>query len=195
MHILFVNCCISQSGGSRTKMLCDAFICAYQKEHPEDMVDELTLENEELSWMTAETLNQRDALIADKQYTAPIFRYAWQLAQADKIIVGAPYWDLSFPALLKVYIENVSVNGIAFHYTEQGPEGLCRAKKLLYLTTAGGFLNGADSGIAYMNDVCNMFGIGAFDSIAAEGLDIDGADIGGIMEQACKEAAALAVYW
>lgn len=195
MNVLFVNCCISQNSQSRTNLLCDAFIDAYHEAHPEDTVDELVLENEALAWMTAETLNRRDALIAKKQMDGPVFRYARQFARADKILIGAPYWDMSFPALLKVYIENVSVNGIAFHYTEQGPQGLCDAQKLLYLTTVGGFLNGADSGIAYLNDVCNMFGIGAFDSIAAEGLDIDGADVGGIMEQACKEAKALALRW
>lgn len=195
MNVLFVNCCISQNSQSRTKLLCDAFIDAYHEAHPEDTVDELVLGNEALAWMTAETLNRRDTLIAKKQMDGPVFRYARQFARADKILIGAPYWDMSFPALLKVYIENVSVNGIAFHYTEQGPQGLCDAQKLLYLTTVGGFLNGADSGIAYLNDVCNMFGIGAFDSIAAEGLDIDGADVGGIMEQACKEAKALALRW
>ena len=38
--------------------------------------------------------------------------------KADEIVIGAPYWDLSFPAALKVYIEHVSVCDIAFHYTE-----------------------------------------------------------------------------
>lgn len=195
MHILFVNCCISQNASSRTKMLCDAFFCAYRQAHPKDTVEELTLANEPLSPMTAKDLDRRDALIANRQFDDPMFRYARQLAHADQVVVGAPYWDMSFPAILKVYIENVSVNGIAFHYTEQGPKGLCRAQKLLYLTTAGGFINGADSGVAYMNDVCKMFGIDAFDSIAAEGLDIDGADVSKIMEQACKEAGALAGRW
>lgn len=139
MDILFVNCCISQKKEeSRTLGLCRAFIEAYEKAHPQDRVSELALEDEALSWMTAPRLNQRDGLVEKGDYDDELFCYARRFAQADKIIVGAPYWDKSFPALLKVYIENVSVNGIAFHYTENGPEGLCRARKLLYLLTCGG---------------------------------------------------------
>lgn len=196
MDILFANCCISQKKEeSRTLGLCRAFIEAYEKAHPQDRVSELALEDEALSWMTAPRLNRRDGLIGKGDYDDELFCYARRFAQADKIIVGAPYWDKSFPALLKVYIENVSVNGIAFHYTENGPEGLCRARKLLYLLTCGGEIGQADSGIAYLQDVCDMFGIKAFDSIAAEGLDIEGADVKALMEQACGEARALAELW
>ena len=36
------------------------------------------------------------------------------------------YWDLSFPAALKIYIEHAAVMGVTFHYTEEGRcEGLC----------------------------------------------------------------------
>lgn len=196
MDILFVNCCISQKKeNSRTLALCRAFVEAYEQAHPQDEISELVLEQEPLSWMTVPKLDRRDGLIGKGGYDDELFRYARRFARADKIIVGAPYWDKSFPALLKVYIENVSVNGIAFHYTENGPEGLCRARKLLYLLTCGGEIGKADSGIAYLEDVCDMFGIKAYDSIAAEGLDIEGADIKALMEQACNEARALAGQW
>lgn len=53
-------------------------------------------------------------------------RLAEQFAQADEIVVAAPYWDLSFPSILKVYLERVCVTGITFHYVENREEGLCR---------------------------------------------------------------------
>lgn len=66
-----------------------------------------------------------------------MFDIGKDFAEADEIVIGAPYWDLSFPAALKIYIEHAAVMGVTFHYTEEGRcEGLCRAKHLTYITTA-----------------------------------------------------------
>ena len=56
-----------------------------------------------------------------------MFCYARQFAAADRIVIAAPLWDLSFPAQLKVYLENIYVTGIVTKYSEAGePVGLCR---------------------------------------------------------------------
>lgn len=68
-----------------------------------------------------------------------MFDYAHQFADADDIIIAAPYWDLGFPAQLKTYIENIYVPGIVSAYNDHGQScGLCRARSLTYITTAGG---------------------------------------------------------
>ena len=60
-----------------------------------------------------------------------MFELARQFAAADQIVIAAPYWDLSFPAALKQYFEQINVLGITFAYTPEGvPKGLCRARKL-----------------------------------------------------------------
>lgn len=46
-----------------------------------------------------------------------MFKYAHEFANADLIVIAAPFWDLSIPALLKVYIENIAVDGITFEYS------------------------------------------------------------------------------
>ena len=43
-----------------------------------------------------------------------VLRDCEQFQRADAILIAAPFYDLSIPALLKVYIENVSVDGITF---------------------------------------------------------------------------------
>ena len=89
--------------------------------------------------MDRETLNKRTALIEQGDYSDQMFDYAKQFAGADTIIIAAPYWDLSFPATLKTYIENIYVTGIVSAYDESGmPVGLCKAEELYYVTTAGG---------------------------------------------------------
>lgn len=58
--------------------------------------------------------------MARGDYRDPLFRYAKQFAQAADIVVAAPYWDLSFPAILKVYLEQICVTGLTFQYTPEG---------------------------------------------------------------------------
>ena len=71
-------------------------------------------------------LRKRDELIAARSFDDDMFALARQFAEADRVVIAAPYWDLSFPAVLKQYIEAINVSGITFEYTEEGfPRGLC----------------------------------------------------------------------
>ena len=97
--------------------------------------------------------------------------------QAD-IVIGVPYWDLSFPAAFKTYLEHVSVCELTFHYTEDARcEGICKAKRITYITTCGGFVEGANFGYEYIVGIAKMFGIPEVRFVAAEGLDIVGIDV------------------
>lgn len=132
-NVLFVDCCI-RGEASRTKKLADAFLSAL----PADCrVTRLDLMAEELSYFKDGYFAQREQLLAAGERDHPRFRYAHQFAQADRIVIAAPFWDLSFPALLKVYIEQVSVDGITFGSTESGLPGLAarlpdHARRLLH---------------------------------------------------------------
>jgi FMN-dependent NADH-azoreductase len=91
----------------------------------------------------------------------------------DKIIVAAPIWDLSFPSILKIYFENISVSNITFRYESSGLVGLAKAKEFIYLATAGGFLDEFNLGYLYTKDLFKMFGINNSKSYILNALDID----------------------
>ena len=120
-----------------------------------------------------------------------MFALARQFAQADDIVVAAPYWDLSFPAVLKQYIEQINVSGVTFRYSEEGiPEGLCKANRLFYITTAGGDFVPDDYGYGYIKALAeNFYGIKTVELIKAAGLDIVGADVEQILSS-CEEESA-----
>lgn len=115
-----------------------------------------------------------------------MFDLARQFAEAETIVIAAPYWDLSFPAALKQYLEQINVVGITFKYTEEGiPVGLCRAERIFYVTTAGGFFVPEDYGFGYVKALAhNYYGIQDVRKIEAVGLDIAGADAEAIMAAA-----------
>lgn len=192
MNILFLDCCV-RGGDSRTLSLCKVFLAELCRRHPEADVRTVALYETAIGAMGREELDERDRLIGEKRFSDPVFDYAREFAAADYVLVGAPYWDLSFPACLKNYIERISVNGIAFTYVETGSLGLCRAKELMYISTAGGFVpGGRHAGEEYMKQICDFYGVGKFKSYCLEGLDICGTDVKGKMEKASAEVAALA---
>lgn len=189
-NVLFVDCCIRR-GDSRTKRLADAFLSAL----PEDFsVTHLDLMAENLAYFKDSSFAQREALLAAGKRDHPRFRYAHQFAEADEIVIAAPFWDLSFPALLKVYIEQVSVDGITFGSSADGLRGLCKARHLVYLTTRGGFYTGdaMEMGSRYLDVLHDFFGIGSYACIAADGMDVAGFDGAGSLAAACESARALA---
>ncbi len=102
-----------------------------------------------------------------------MFYYAKQFAEADEIVIAAPFWDLSFPAILKAYMEQITVSGITFEYVSGRPHGLCKAKSLTYVTTSGGPIF-ADFGYEYIKTLAKSFyGIEKTKAYRAMNLDVD----------------------
>lgn len=184
--ILFVNACARPD--SRTFLLAKKAVEAISGDF--EMVD---LFEEDLKPLNYDELSKRDRFIEKADYSDRMFRFAGQFSAADEIVIAAPYWDLSFPAILKCYIEAICVNGLTFAYNEAGiPEGLCKAERLIYVTTAGGFIPENNYGYDYVKQLCNdLFGIKNTLCIKAEGLDIQGADVSGIIKKSAEQVMQL----
>lgn len=125
-----------------------------------DRQEELILEDEPVQALNSERLNRRTGLIEKGEYDNEMFRYARQFKQADCIVISAPYCR---------------------------PHGLCRAKKLYYVTTSGGYVGGGNYGYEIVKSMAGMFGIGSAECILAEGLDINTNDVEAILERTAGE--------
>ncbi|MBF0835332.1 NAD(P)H-dependent oxidoreductase, partial [Bacteroides acidifaciens] len=44
-----------------------------------------------------------------------------QFVNADKYVFVTPFWNFSFPPVMKAYLDSVSVAGKTFKYTAEGP--------------------------------------------------------------------------
>ena len=178
--ILFVNGCVREN--SRTLELARAVLA---KEN--DAIEEIRLYPNGPDGLDAGKLALRDALLANREFDHPMFRWARQFADAEAIVLAAPYWDLAFPAKVRAYLEEVTISGITFRYGENGiPQGLCKAKRLIYVTTAGGpIFENFNFGYDYVKALAQGFyGISEVSLIKAEGLDVWGAEAAAIMEEA-----------
>ena len=179
--VLYINACVRSE--SRTDRIARALL-----EEITDKYGEIRLSEIHLHPLSEEELNKRTAYIEKGEYSNPMFDPAKQFADAEIIVIAAPYWDMSFPASLKVYLENIYVTGIVSEYGPDGkPHGLCKAKKLYYVTTAGGPYV-PNFSYDYIKKLANeCFGIRETALIKAEMLDVVGFDAEEIVEKTINE--------
>lgn len=100
------------------------------------------------------TNTQKDAL----KYSDKLVN---ELMQADEIIIGAPIYNFSVPAVLKAWIDMIARAGVTFKYTENGPQGLLKNKKVYIATASGGVPIGSELDFAtkYLKHVMSFIGI------------------------------------
>ena len=179
-NILFINACCRDN--SRTLELAKHVLSKLS-----GTVQEVKLYSEDISPLGAEELELRDKAFEKKDFSSSEFNLAKQFANAKTIVIATPYWDLMFPAVLKCYFEKITVNGLTFCYGENGAiRTLCKAKKLIYVTTAGGPII-HNFGFDYISALAkNFYGINDLQCVKAEGLDIYGADVKSIIETVKK---------
>ena len=182
--ILFINACIRPN--SRTLELAN-----YVLSKLNGKVEEVNLYNEELLPLNLKELDLRDRANKSKDFSNSVFNLARQFASAKIIVIAAPYWDLSFPSVVKTYFEKITVNGLTFKYGENGvPTGLCNGQNLVYVTTSGGPII-YNFGYDYVSTLAKGFyGIKNVQIVKAEGLDVYGADVDTIMSIAKKSFKA-----
>lgn len=190
-ELLLIDCCV-RGRESRTRKLTEAFLEGLDRQ--KFQVTVVSPEAEGMVPLTGANFAQREKLVEEGYLDHPRFHYAHQFAQADVVVFAAPLWELSFPAILKVYIENVSVKGITFGCDTDGLFGSCRGSRMVFLTTRGERYGDSrlEQGSRYLEAMAEFFGFEGYACIAADGLDANGADAGTILADACGRARGLA---
>lgn len=191
--VLYIKANIKPEGVSRTFKISDSFVEQYKKFNPNDEIITLDLYKESINFLKEKDLNSIFGPKTDESKNNSILKYAYQFAEADKYIIAAPMWNLSIPAILKAYIDYVSVTGITFKYTSEGPVGLCHGKKAIHIVTRGGaYSEGSaasyEMGDRYLRTIFGFFGITDFSTVSAEKLDVMGENVEAILENAIKKA-------
>lgn len=196
MNLLYINACPRGPGRSRTLLVADAFLSAHAAAYPQARVRVHDVAALGLAPVDGPALERREALIDAAAWADPLFAPARAFQAADGLLIAAPYWDLMFPAMLKAYIEHVFIRELTFRYVRDEPVGLCAARRALFLTTAGSPIGRQSFGSDYLRATLSMLGVGRFDSIAAEGLDLAGADAEAIVARAAAAAGRQgASFW
>lgn len=191
MKLLYVDACV-RGEASRTARLADVFLKECRRLMPDMTVTVQRLSEMGLKPIDARTLTMKEALCDRHAWDDPFLQTAAAFQEADVVLVAAPYWDLSFPSQLKVWVENVYVRNLTFRYEDDRCIGLCRGRESVYITTAGSPIGENDWGAGYMKAVLTTLGIPAFTAIRAEALDLAGRDAAAIIRDAEQRAVQAA---
>ncbi|MFY8258438.1 NAD(P)H-dependent oxidoreductase [Clostridium perfringens] len=192
--VLYIKANIKNEGESRTFKVSDSFVEEYKKNNPEDEIITLDLYKENIDFLRADDLGKLFGPKDEESKNNSILKYAYQFADTDKYIIAAPMWNLSFPAILKAYIDYVSVSGITFKYTAEGPVGLLNNKKAVHIVSRGGGYDNSpyEMGDRYLRTILGFFGIKDIETIAIDNLDVMGVNVEEKVEEGIEKAISLA---
>ena len=116
---------------------------------------------------------------------------------ADTVVIGAPMYNFTLPSQLKAWIDRIVIAGATFRYTENGPEGLAKGKRVIIALARGGFYDGGSPAAGlehletYLRGVFNFIGIEP-EFVVAEGLNLSPEHRSTSIEQAHKDVFLLA---
>jgi len=153
---------------SATRELRAAIVAQWQDAVPGLAVDYRDLDANPLPHLTGGVL-----VCSDAAATAESEAAMDQFLTTDVIVIGAPMYNFGVPSTLKAWIDRVAVAGKTFRYTENGPEGLAKGKRLVIASGRGGIYGDsspADFQEAYLRQVFGFLGISDIEFVRAEGV-------------------------
>ena len=116
---------------------------------------------------------------------------------ADTIVIGAPMYNFTVATQLKAWIDRIVIAGATFRYTENGPEGLAKGKRVIIAIARGGMYGEGSPAAAlehvetYLRGVFNLIGIEP-EFVVAEGLNVSPDHRSSAIERALGETVRLA---
>lgn len=182
MATLFINAAFRE--GSRTLKLAESYLAGNNRE-----VKRIELGDEYPQPLTRASLEVYNQSVSKRDFRDSMFDAARQFVEADEIVIAAPFWNYSIPAVLYAYLEMVCSQGVSFDMDEKGNYySLCKARRLTYITTAGGPIPENDHAFGYIRDLCTVFWkIDDVRYYKAECLDVYGADVEGILSRVIEQ--------
>jgi FMN-dependent NADH-azoreductase len=169
MNILHIDSSIL-GGNSASRLLSRELVSRLTRENPGAQVNYLDLATDALPHLSAGSLAQ-----ADEGEAARNSQAMSDFLAADVIVIGAPMYNFGIPSQLKAWIDRIVVAGKTFRYTQAGPEGLAKGKRVLVAVARGSIYppsSPAEFAESYLKHVFGFIGIDAVTFIRAEGLGL-----------------------
>lgn len=168
-----------QGENSYSTRLGNAIIEKLKEVSPEIRVKERDLVREGFPHMRTETVNafftpEEDRTSEDIRAIQQSERSVRELFEADTLILDVPMYNFNIPSQLKAWIDHIARAGITFRYTENGPEGLVKGKKVYIALASGGvYTEGPNQGYDFIPDylkaVLGFLGMTDIEIFRAEG--------------------------
>ncbi|MBB4105382.1 FMN-dependent NADH-azoreductase [Allorhizobium borbori] len=98
-----------------------------------------------------------------------------ELQAADTIVLASGLINFGLYSTLKSWVDNIARAGVTFRYTEAGPEGLVKGKKVYVVLASGGVYSqgpaaAMNHAVPYLKTVLGFLGMTDVDVVPVEGL-------------------------
>ena len=192
MKLVVINACVRQ-GDSRTLKIAEPVIQALAERYETVRYD--LPEMEGVVPLTPALFTARGA----GEVPAWAASAAREIAAADRILIAAPFWDMGIPAVLKAFFEQTSLFDVTF--TDNGTTcvGLCKAPKVLFITTRGMDIPTGDpreQATPYLRALGLLWNLGELTTVAAWNMDyITPGEVQTQIDACVEEALALVRAW
>ena len=164
--LVAIDACVRE-GESRTRRIAEPILEALAERYSVVRID---LPSIDLDPLNPKTYSERAAGNVPINYQ----KIAALIAKARRIVIVAPFLDMSFPAVLKCFIEQVSLFGITFEDNGTTCVGLCKHPKVLYITTRGMDIKTGsklEQATPYIKALAKLWNLGGLTTIAAQNMD------------------------
>lgn len=174
---------------STSRTVSRDFVNKFIKANPDYAVEELDLYDEYIPEANYKFFTGRAETVSGEQYNSlcendkkavdRINALCDQFVSADTYVIAAPMWSVSYPSILKKYIDCIILNNKVIQVSPDEVIGLLddKERNMIYVQSSGGiypkiFDGKFNHGIDYFHDIFKFLGIKKFEKILAEGVDM-----------------------
>lgn len=162
---------------SQSNVLADYFVDQWRQQHSDDQIQVRDLAADPIPVLDGElvgALRPSDAPLTPRQQDALDLSNTLieELKASDVIVIAAPMYNFNISTQLKNYFDLVARAGVTFRYTEAGPEGLLKGKKVYVLTSRGGIHKDTDTDLVtpYLRVFLGFIGLTDVEFVFEEGI-------------------------
>ncbi|TXK67412.1 NAD(P)H-dependent oxidoreductase [Paenibacillus sp. N3.4] len=185
------------------------FIEVYRSANPYDEIIHLDLYKMDIPQLDSDAFSGWGKLgagtafeqltLAEKAKVSRLGELVDQFAAADKYVFVTPIWNLSYPPVMKAYIDSVCIAGKTFKYLpDKGPVGLLCDKKAVHIQASGSVLSSGspyadgEMGHRHLSAIMKFLGLTSFEGIFVEGMAAAPDQAPAIKEKAVQRAHEVA---
>lgn len=191
--LLYITANSKPENLSTSKTVGREFITRFIAKNPDYCLEELDLYNEYIPLIKYNIFKGRAEPVSGPEYDAlnpedkkavdRVNSLCDQFLSGDTYVFDAPMWSVSFPSIMKQYIDCIIINNKVISITPDEVKGLLDDKKrnMVYIQSSGGvypklFSSKFNHGVDYFHDIFKFLGIEKFEKLLVEGVDTE--DVG-----------------
>lgn len=191
-------------GRSQSRALGADFIAAWQASHPEGVVTNLDLTQQPVplvttGWVEGAFTPPDGHSPEAKAAIAVSNAYVDQLLAADQVVITTPMYNLSIPAALKAWIDQIVRVGRTFAFDNGSFKGLVTGRKFTIIVASGsdfrpkGPAGGYNFVEPYLRAILGFIGVTDVTFVYGHSMNLPDEAKAGVLAEARQELQTLAV--